>query len=153
MTQLADQNALDELAEQEFTTFRTDSAADEPILSALVEAVGDEQRAGRLVFGDLGALFWRLLDWFPAVEAAYRYRPSTFSIKRSVSARGFPDGVKHLVDYAILSGFENGARTIAGSGSCRRYGARDPRLFVPEGPVSPVRLAGSSNSSRYRGLL
>jgi hypothetical protein len=36
--------------------------------------VEEEQRAGRLVFDDLGALFWALLDRFPAVADAYRSR-------------------------------------------------------------------------------
>ena len=33
-----------------------------------------EQQQGRLVFDDLGALFWRLLKTFPVLDKAYKMR-------------------------------------------------------------------------------
>lgn len=62
---------LDAFAEQAVAVFRDDRSPDMETIERLLAGVAAEQRAGRLVFDDLGALFWALLDHFPAVEAAY----------------------------------------------------------------------------------
>lgn len=62
------------LAEHSFAEFRDDRTPDEETLGRLLAVVRAEQQAGRLVFDDLGALFWSLLEQFPAVEQAYQLR-------------------------------------------------------------------------------
>lgn len=65
---------LDAMAEHRYPKFQDDRTPEPDILERLLGATESEQRAGRLVFDDLGALFWELLDRFPSVEAAYRRR-------------------------------------------------------------------------------
>ena len=65
---------LDALAEHRYNVLRDQRTPEPKVLERLLGAVQEEQRAGRLVFDDLGALFWELLERFPAVEAAYRRR-------------------------------------------------------------------------------
>ncbi len=65
---------LDGFAEQAFECFRDDRTPDSGTRERLLVAVEAEHRAGRLVFDDLGALTWRLLESFPAVDTAYRAR-------------------------------------------------------------------------------
>lgn len=63
---------IDSLAEHSFHEFRDHRTPDEQTLARLLAIVEEEQRAGRLVFDDLGAFFWTLLDRFPTVAEAYR---------------------------------------------------------------------------------
>lgn len=65
---------LDSLGEHVFELFRDDRTPPVELLDPLLAIVDGEQRAGRLVFDDLGALFWRLLEEFPIVERAYLAR-------------------------------------------------------------------------------
>ncbi len=65
---------LDALAEHQHTAFRDDRTPNSETLCSLLRTVRAEQEAGRLVFDDLGALFWKLLDRFPSVDRAYRRR-------------------------------------------------------------------------------
>jgi superfamily I DNA/RNA helicase len=65
---------LDSLGEHVFELFRDDRTPPVELLDPLLEIVDAEQRAGQLVFDDLGALFWRLLEEFPIVERAYLAR-------------------------------------------------------------------------------
>lgn len=65
---------LDALAEHEFDDFRDERTPPPELLTPLLAVVRAEQEAGRLVFDDLGALFWRLLHRFPIVERAYLER-------------------------------------------------------------------------------
>jgi hypothetical protein len=65
---------LDGLAEHRFVKFRDDRTPDEGALNQLLEVVQIEQRAGRLVFDDLGALFWKLLEEFPTLAESYACR-------------------------------------------------------------------------------
>lgn len=65
---------LDVIAEHRFEDFRDERTPRAETLDRLLAAVDQEQRAGRLVFDDLGALYWQLLESFPAIEAAYRAR-------------------------------------------------------------------------------
>jgi hypothetical protein len=65
---------LDALAEHRFEGFQDERTPQGETLGRLLAAVEQEQRAGRLVFDDLGALFWRLLESYPAIDAAYRAR-------------------------------------------------------------------------------
>lgn len=65
---------IDSLAEHAFHEFRDHRTPDDGLLKRLLSIIDEEQRAGRLVFDDLGALFWILLERFPAVRDAYRSR-------------------------------------------------------------------------------
>lgn len=65
---------LEALAEQRFAIFHDERTPNEEALGVLLAAVEVEQRAGRLVFDDLGALFWQLLEDFPTLHDGYRAR-------------------------------------------------------------------------------
>jgi superfamily I DNA/RNA helicase len=65
---------IESVAEHAFPEFRDARTPDPETLARAIAVVEQEQRAGRLVFDDLGALFWSLLQRFPAVGDAYRTR-------------------------------------------------------------------------------
>ena len=65
---------VDSLAEHSFAEFRDDRTPDEAALKPLLSAVRAEHAAGRLVFDDFGALFWRLLEEQPTIAEAYGAR-------------------------------------------------------------------------------
>ena len=65
---------LQSLAEFQFPEFRDERTPDDDVLERLLEVVDAENAAGRLVFDDLGALFWRLITTHPSVDAAYKHR-------------------------------------------------------------------------------
>jgi superfamily I DNA/RNA helicase len=69
-----EEGLLDAFAEHGFERFRDERTPDRETLERLLAAIDQEQRAGRLVFDDLGALFWTLLESFPTVDEAYRAR-------------------------------------------------------------------------------
>lgn len=75
LSQLASEaGLLESLAEHAFAEFRDERTLSEASLERALAVVEREQRAGRLVFDDLGALFWTLLERFPVVDQAYRSR-------------------------------------------------------------------------------
>ena len=65
---------IESIAEHSFAEFRDTRTPGEEYLKRLLETVRREQRNGRLVFDDLGALFWLLLTLFPNVDRAYKNR-------------------------------------------------------------------------------
>lgn len=65
---------LDCVAEHAFSRFRDERTPKLDELTQLLEVVRRETAAGRLVFDDLGALFWKLLEQNPAVADAYTAR-------------------------------------------------------------------------------
>ena len=62
------------IAEHSFAAFRDARTPGEDSLRRLLETVHLEHRNGRLVFDDLGALFWSLLNISPSVDQAYSNR-------------------------------------------------------------------------------
>lgn len=62
------------LAEFRFPEFHDDRTPDAEVVERLLRVVDAENVAGRVVFDDLGALFWSLITAFPAVNAAYMRR-------------------------------------------------------------------------------
>jgi superfamily I DNA/RNA helicase len=75
VTELSSSEGLIEsIAEHAFPEFQDHRTPDPETLARSITIVEREQRAGRLVFDDLGALFWSLLQRFPVVDAAYRSR-------------------------------------------------------------------------------
>ena len=65
---------LDSLAEHAFPEFQDDRTPPAEELSRLLAVVKTENAAGRLVFDDLGALFWSLIESHPAISEAYETR-------------------------------------------------------------------------------
>ena len=65
---------VESIAEHSFVEFRDARTPREEYLERLLKTVVVEQRNGRLVFDDLGALFWSLLTLFPSVDTAYKNR-------------------------------------------------------------------------------
>ena len=65
---------IESLAEHSFPEFRDRRTPGEASLERLLKTVEFEQQKGRLVFDDLGALFWSVLNLFPSVDQAYTNR-------------------------------------------------------------------------------
>ena len=65
---------IDSIAEHAFPALRDQRSPPDHLCDALLDIVTAEQHAGRLVFDDLGALFWRLLEEHPTIAAAYAAR-------------------------------------------------------------------------------
>lgn len=65
---------IDSIAEHAFPALRDQRSPAPELRDALLAIVASEHRAGRLVFDDLGALFWRLLEEHPTIAAAYAAR-------------------------------------------------------------------------------
>lgn len=65
---------IDSVAEHAFPTLRDQRSPPPELCDALLAVVAAEHRAGRLVFDDLGALFWRLLEQHPTIARAYAAR-------------------------------------------------------------------------------
>lgn len=65
---------IDCLAEHGYSEFRDERTPPAADLEPLLRIARQEQHEGRLVFGDLGALFWELLERFPVLDEAYRRR-------------------------------------------------------------------------------
>lgn len=61
-------------AEHAFESFRDQRTPSDQLRNELLAAINGEHRAGRLVFDDLGALFWQLLEQHPSVARAYAAR-------------------------------------------------------------------------------
>jgi superfamily I DNA/RNA helicase len=84
---------IDSLGEHAFELFRDERTPPAELLGPLLEVVDAEQRAGRLVFDDLGALFWRLLEEFPIVERAYVVRYPVVIADEHQDASGLQDAL------------------------------------------------------------
>jgi superfamily I DNA/RNA helicase len=88
---------LESLAEHAFVEFRDRRTPPLDTLEPLLAAVREEHGAGRLVFDDLGALFWSLLEQFPAVDQAYRARYPVVIADEHQDASALQDAVaRHL---------------------------------------------------------
>jgi len=67
----AHRSALPDLAEFRFPAFRDLRTPAPDDLTQLLAVIDDEHQAGRYTFGDLGALFWRLLEQHPVLHQAF----------------------------------------------------------------------------------
>lgn len=65
---------LEAFAEQQFDCFQDERTPSAEIRTRLLDVIEAELRAGRMIFDDLGALFWRLLETHPVLAAAYARR-------------------------------------------------------------------------------
>lgn len=99
----ADKTIIDGLAEHAFAEFRDHRTPEPKVLEAMLAAVYAEHAAGRLVFDDFGALFWRLLEEQPTVAAAYAARYPAVIADEHQDASALQDAVvrrfgrRHLV--------------------------------------------------------
>lgn len=83
----------DSLAEHAFTELQDLRTPDPELLGALLAVVATEQRAGRLVFDDFGALFWKLLAEQPTVARAYELRYPVVIADEHQDASALQDGL------------------------------------------------------------
>jgi DNA helicase-2/ATP-dependent DNA helicase PcrA len=63
---------IESLAEHQFQSFQDERTPETALLTRLVGGIRSEFEAGRLVFDDLGALFWELIHKYPIIGEAYR---------------------------------------------------------------------------------
>jgi DNA helicase-2/ATP-dependent DNA helicase PcrA len=114
---------LESLAEHEFEAFHDDRTPPPEQLAALLTAVTAEQHAGRLVFDDFGALFWRLLERFPTLATSYRARFPIVIADEHQDASALQDAVVRRLATQIKVILADPLQLIHGF-----RGARDERL-------------------------
>ena len=102
------------LAEHRYLEFQDDRTPEPDILERLLFATRKEQIAGRLVFDDLGALFWELLDRYPAVEAAYLRRFPVVIADEHQDASALQDAVIRRLARQRLAVFADPMQLIHG---------------------------------------
>lgn len=84
---------LEALAELRFDRFRDHRSPTPEAVEVLMAAVHAEHAAGRLIFEDLGALFWQLMEESPSVAAAFRERYRAVIADEHQDASGLQDAV------------------------------------------------------------
>lgn len=84
---------IDSLAEHMFPAFHDDRTPGGPLLARLLPCLQAEHEAGRLVFDDLGALFWQLIESFPTIDTAYRTRFPAVIVDEHQDASALQDAV------------------------------------------------------------
>jgi hypothetical protein len=105
---------LETVAEHEFREFRDGRTPSAKILDVLLGVVHEEQRAGRLIFDDLGALFWQLISRFPSVDAAYRERYPVVIADEHQDASALQDAVVRRLASGRLTIFADPMQLIHG---------------------------------------
>jgi AAA domain/UvrD-like helicase C-terminal domain len=121
--QLRKDEILHSLAEFRFPEFRDDRTPDAELLERLLAVVDAENAAGRMVFDDLGALFWRLSTTFPAVDGAYRHRYPVVIADEHQDASELQDALVRRLGEAQLIILADPMQLIYGF-----RGSRDERL-------------------------
>lgn len=119
---------LDALAEHAVPPFRDERTPQLNVLTPLLAAIETEQQAGRVVFDDLGALFWQLLDRFPVLETAYRDRYPIVIADEHQDASALQDAVIRRLAQHTLVVLADPLQLIHGY-----RGARDERLDAHRG--------------------
>lgn len=114
---------LDAFAEHAHPRFQDERTPGADLLDKLLAVVRAEEEAGRLVFDDLGALFWELLDRFPSVEAAYLRRFPVVIADEHQDASTLQDAVVRRLGQSRLIVFADPMQLIHGF-----RGASDARL-------------------------
>jgi DNA helicase-2/ATP-dependent DNA helicase PcrA len=112
---------LECLAEQRFPEFRGAGSLSESTLATLLDAIDAEQAAGYLVFDDLGALFWQLLDTYPNLRTAYRARYPVVLADEHQDASALQDAVVRELGTRALVVFADPMQMIYG------FRGADPR--------------------------
>jgi superfamily I DNA/RNA helicase len=103
--------AIEALGERQFDRFRDPLAPGEETLDSALEVVKAEQRAGRLIFGDFGALFWELMTHSPVLHA-YRLRFPMVIADEHQDASSLQDEVVRLLGIERLVIFADPMQTI-----------------------------------------
>lgn len=111
------------LAESRFPEFRDERTPDAEVLERLLAVIDAENAAGRLVFDDLGALFFRLITTFPTVDAAYRRRYPIVIADEHQDASELQDALVRRLDEARRIVLADPMQLIYGF-----RGSRDERL-------------------------
>jgi superfamily I DNA/RNA helicase len=124
---------VDSLAEHGFVEFQDNRTPAADVLNRLLNVVEIEQRAGRLVFDDLGALFWSLITRFPSVDGAYRSRYSAVIADEHQDASALQDALvrrlgrnRHIVladEMQLIHGFRgaDAARLVRHIDECAEH--------------------------------
>jgi len=105
---------VESLAEHAHEPFRDERTPASEDLERLLAAISNEQRAGRLVFDDLGALFWELLEHFPSVERAYLARYPVVIADEHQDASALQDAVARRLGRERLVVFADPMQLIHG---------------------------------------
>ena len=84
---------LEALAELRFERFRDQRSPTPNEIDVLMTALRAEHSAGRLIFDDLGAMFWQLIEESPSVAAAFRERYRAVIADEHQDASGLQDAV------------------------------------------------------------
>jgi superfamily I DNA/RNA helicase len=105
---------LSSLAEHQFGDFQDDRTPEPELLAGALKVIEDEQRQGRLVFNDLGALFWSLIGRFPSVRAAYLDRYPVVLADEHQDASALQDAVVRQLATRRLAVFADPMQLIHG---------------------------------------
>ena len=151
----------DSLAEHAFEAFRDRRTPPPDLLQELLVAIDVEQRQGRLVFDDLGALFWRLLETQPTVARAYAARYPAVIADEHQDASALQDalvrrfGVVRLVVLAdhmqLIHGFPAPTSTACAATGANATPATNSRRRTA-GTDAPRKARGSSPSETACGI-
>ncbi|MBV9309773.1 MAG: UvrD-helicase domain-containing protein [Solirubrobacterales bacterium] len=135
---------LDAFAEHAHPRFQDERTPGADLLHKLLAVVRAEEEAGRLVFDDLGALFWELLDRFPSVEAAYLRRFPVVIADEHQDASALQDAVVRRLAQSRLIVFADPMQLIHGF-----RGASDARLEAHK--VDCNEVCSLSTAHRWHG--
>ena len=142
---------IDCLAEHQFQEFQDERTPELVALTRLVGGIRNEFEAGRLVFDDLGALFWELLHKYPTIGEAYRRKYPVVIADEHQDASSLQDAVVRELGSSRLTVFADPMQLIHGF-----RGARADRLDAhrvdcdEELPLStPHRWHGKDDIARW----
>lgn len=105
---------LETLAEHRFARFQDKRTPAPDLLERLLAKLDSEQAAGRLVFDDLGALFWQLLERFPSLDEAFAARFPILLADEHQDASELQDAVVRRVGVDRLAIFADPMQLIYG---------------------------------------
>ncbi len=103
---------VESIAEHRFPEFQDARTPAPDLLERLLLAVHREQIAGRLVFDDLGALFWSLLTRYPVVDRAYRDRYPVVIADEHQDASALQDAIARRLGDRRLTVFADDMQLI-----------------------------------------
>jgi superfamily I DNA/RNA helicase len=115
---------LEGLAEQRHERFRGPGELSDSALKTLLSAIDAEMAAGHLIFDDLGALFWQLLETYPEVRTAYGARYPVVIADEHQDASALQDAVVRLLGARSLIVFADPMQMIYG------FRGADPQRLI-----------------------
>lgn len=105
---------LDSLAEHQFQVFQDERTPEPMVLTQLLGIIQEEQAAGRLVFDDLGALFWKLIHKYPTIRESYRRKYPVVIADEHQDASGLQDAIIRELGSSHLTVFADPMQLIHG---------------------------------------